>query len=245
MIVTDQGDGWRLITQPDHARFSGELLRLWRGAELSAHPRREEIVFAGREHDNGWREADAAPSWDRERGRPHDFLSLPQAPRIEIWLRGTARFAEEHPYASLLVCLHALNFYGRRGDGAWDGMVEAIEERRDGLLETTGADLESALADYRFVRLADAASLAVCTARSDPFHDRVPQVAGTHEMRDVVGRFDPATTTLHLDPSPLAGATSFEIPCRTLPRQTYAGDADLGGTLAAARWTRLTVRVTG
>jgi hypothetical protein len=245
MIVTDEADGWRLITQPDHARFSGELLRLWRGAELSAHPRREAIVFAGREHDNGWRETDAAPSWNHEAGRPHDFLSLPQAPRIEVWLRGTARFAEQHPYASLLVCLHALNFHQRRGDEAWDRMIDLLEERRDGLLAATGSDLGSARADYRFVRLADAASLAVCAANSAPFEHPLPQVGGTRETPTITGRFDPATATLHLAPLPLAGATSFEIPMRQLPRRSHSGDADLGGALAAERWTRLTVRVTG
>jgi len=254
MIVTDQGESWRLITQPDHARFSGQLLRLWRDPELAEHPRRGEIVFAGREHDNGWREADAAPSWDGERGRPHDFQTLPPAPRIELWLRGTARFAGDQPYATLLVCLHALNFYRRGGDEAWDGMVETIERRRDELLETTGTDLGRALADYRFVRFADAASLAVCTGDREPFTDRVPAdrravapgvtAAGTPAAeREIRGRFDPETATLHLEPLPLAGATRFEIPIRTLPRRRYAGDADLGGELAAARWSRTTVRV--
>lgn len=244
MIVTDDTDGWRLITQPDHARFSGELLRLWRGTELSAHPRREAIVFAGREHDNGWRETDAAPSWNHEEGRPHDFLTLPQAPRIEVWLRGTARFAEEQPYASLLVCLHALNFYQRRGDEAWDRMIDVLEERRDALIEASGSDLESAQADYRFIELADAASLAVCAASPTPFEHPLPQVAGTRETPTITGRFDLHAVTLHLDPLPLAGATSFEIPMRKLPRRAYTGDADLGGALAAVRWTRLTVRVT-
>lgn len=245
MIVTDLGDRWRLITQPDHARFSGELLRLWRGAELSAHPRREEIVFAAREHDNGWRETDAAPSWDGERSRPHDFLSLPQGPRTEVWLRGTARFADEHPYATLLICLHALHFYGRRGEEAWDRMIGTVEERRDDQLEATGTDLETALADYAFVRFADAASLAVCTANAKPFQNHPPpQVGGTLESPTITGRFDPAANVLLLDPLPLAGATSFEIPVRHLPRRSYAGDADLGGALAACRWTRITVRVT-
>jgi hypothetical protein len=57
------------------------------------------------------------------------------------------------------------------------------------------------------------------------------------------GRFEPATETLYLDPFPLAGATRFEIPARRIPKRLYAGDADLGGELAAARWGRLEVRV--
>src|SRR6187401_2294836 len=91
MIVASGSARHLVITQPDHARFSAELLSLWRA--LADHPRREELLFAVREHDNGWRETDAAPHWDAEQGRPHDFLSLPRTERIELWQRGTARFA--------------------------------------------------------------------------------------------------------------------------------------------------------
>src|SRR5262249_53740757 len=73
--VVDLGRELRLVTQPDHAHLSGELLSLWRADGLPAHPRRAETLFAGREHDNGWREADAAPRWDAAAGRPRDFLT--------------------------------------------------------------------------------------------------------------------------------------------------------------------------
>ena len=77
MIVVSENDKFRMITQPDHAHFSGELISLWRADGLPEHPRRADLLFAVREHDNGWREADAAPRWDPERGRPHDFITLP------------------------------------------------------------------------------------------------------------------------------------------------------------------------
>ena len=40
MIVYDEGPTLALITQPDHAHFSGELLSLWRADGLPATPRR-------------------------------------------------------------------------------------------------------------------------------------------------------------------------------------------------------------
>ena len=117
MIVVPEGSTLLLVTQPDHAHFSGELLSLWRAGGLPGHPRRDDLLFAAREHDNGWREADAAPRWNAEGGRPHDFMTLPRQERIEIWERGTCRFAAERPYAALLITRHALNLFGgRRGE---------------------------------------------------------------------------------------------------------------------------------
>ena len=237
MIVVDDGPEWLLITQPDHARFAGELLRLWRGDGLAEHPRREEVVFAGREHDNGWREADAAPSWDRERARPHDFTTLPEAERREIWERGTARFAGSRPAGALLVTLHALALLsGRRGDPDWDETLGRLEERRDGLLEAAWLTAEEAAADYRFVDFADLASLTACSRWSDPFEREWP--GGSRR-----GRFEAGSGTLRLDPFPLAGATTFRVPARRIPKRSYAGDAELGGELAAARWGDVAVRV--
>src|SRR3954471_10118548 len=117
MIVHPEAETLLLFTQPDHAHFSGELLTLWRSDGLPDHPRRAEILFAGREHDNGWREADAAPRWNAEApggGLPHDFISMPRPERIEIWERGTARFAGSHPYAAQLITRHALTLHRDR-----------------------------------------------------------------------------------------------------------------------------------
>ena len=64
-----------VVSQNDHAHFAAELLALWRADGLPDHPRRRRLLFAAREHDNGWRETDSAPFCDREKGRPHDFMS--------------------------------------------------------------------------------------------------------------------------------------------------------------------------
>jgi len=228
MIVADDTDSLLLITQPDHARFSAELLSLWRTDGLPAHPRRAELLFAVREHDNGWRETDAAPHCDSGRGRPHDFLSLPREERIELWQRGTARFAGEHPYASLLVTRHALQLHrGRKGE-EWQPFLDYLDELHSGLSEAVDAAAEEA--DYRWLDLTDLISLAVCNRWSEPF-----------ERYGIQGHFQDGT--LHLHPFPLAGSTAFRIPCRRIPARSYQGDADLGGELAAARWEKLTVRV--
>lgn len=243
MIVFDEGDAWRFVTQPDHARFSGELVSLWREHGLPRHPRREDLLFAVREHDNGWREADAAPRWNHAAGRPHDFTSVPEEAWVELWRRGVERFAEERPYAALLVTLHGLALiamYGERASGTAAELAAELEERADELAEAAGVAREEAAADYPFLGFADAASLAVCRRTGERFERAAPPAASGGALR---GWFEADTESLYLDPFPLAGATRFTIPVRRIPKRLYEGDADLGGALAAARWGELTVRV--
>jgi hypothetical protein len=237
VIVVDEGERLRLVTQPDHAHFAGELVALWRADGLPGHRRREDLLFAVREHDNGWREPDAAPSWNAGAERPHDFLSVPDAVKVEVWRRGVDRFAAQRPYAALLVALHALAlFSGRRGEAPWDPLLDDLAARRDELLEAAGASIEEARADYRFLELADTASLGVCSRDGRTFERAWPD-GGRR------GCFEAATETLYLDAFPLAGATTFRVPARWIPKRIHAGDADLGGALAEARWGELTVRV--
>jgi hypothetical protein len=231
VIVVREESAYLFVTQPDHARFAGELLSLWRADGLPYHPRREDLLFAAREHDNGWREADAAPRWDAARERPHDFTTLPARDRREIWERGAARFAAARPYAALLITRHALQLFAeRRGDPEWEGLLGFLDDLEAELLAATGAAAAEVAADYHWVDLTDLASLAACNRWPEPFR-----------RHDVAGRF--AGGALALDPFPLAGATTFTIPCRRITRRAYAGDADLGGELAAAHWETQKVRV--
>src|SRR6185436_2206871 len=48
---------------------------------------------------------------------------------------------------------------------------------------------------------------------------------------------------LALSPFPLAGATTFEVPCRWVDARRYAGDGELTVALAGARWTSFPLRV--
>jgi hypothetical protein len=231
MIVVTEQDTWLFITQPDHAAFAAELLSLWLLEGMPDHPRRSELLFAVREHDNGWREADAAPRWDSERQRPHDFLTMPRAARIEVWERGVSRFAGEHPYAALLITRHARRLLGdRRGDPAWDGLLETLDELESGLAEETGATETVIASDDRLVDRADLLSLAVCNAWTEPFE--------RHGFRGQLGN-----GTLRLEPFPLAGATTFRIPCRRIPARDYGRESRVGVELVTARWGEMVVRV--
>lgn len=231
MIVVSEDSAFLFITQPDHAHLAGEILSLWRADGLPDNPRRDDLLFAAREHDNGWREADAAPRWNAERGRPHDFITLPAGERIAVWERGVCRFAAARPYASLLIARHALNLFGgRRGEEEWDRLLDFLADFESGLIEQTGVEPETLEEDYRWLDLADQISLAACAQGREP--------AGRYGVHIV-----PGDGGIGIAPFPLAGATTFRVACRRVPRRAYRSDADLGGELAAARWEERPVRL--
>lgn len=250
MIVARHGEALRVVTQHDHARLAGEVLALWRADALPGHPRREEILFAVREHDNGWREADSAPRVDPGTGRPRDFTSMPLEVRFEIWLRGVERHASERPWTALLIAHHALALHrDRRGETPWDeGFFEPLDERYAELVEglesvdgppgaaRPGSIAAAVEADYRYLDLGDTLSLVAC-GRWD----------GPGELRGYRwGRSDDGPgvdETLALDPFPLAGATTFRVACRRIPDRRYRRDAELGAELATARWSAFKVRL--
>jgi Protein of unknown function (DUF3891) len=247
VIVAVEESAYRIVTQPDHATLAGEILSLWRADGLATNPRRRDVVFAAREHDNGWREADAAPRCDAA-GRPVDFLTMPRQQRIEIWQLGTLRFLEVRPYAALLIVRHARELHrGRRREAAWRPFLLALAARERRLRRQLGVSGRTVAADYRLLDLADAISLAACAGTRGPLARRgmegYSEVSGAEAGKAAAKAGEPEAT-IRLAPLPLAGATTFKVSCRRIPRRVYRGDADLGGELAAARWQELSVRLT-
>jgi hypothetical protein len=230
MIVVREGGELVLVTQPDHARLGAALISLWQHDGAPDHPRRTALLEACREHDNGWREIDAAPLTAPD-GRPHDFRTLPPPLRIELWQRGTARFVHNRPYVALLATEHALTLHrSRRGQEAYDALLDTLEDRREELLDRLGLTAEELARDYRFLDLADSLSLAVASCDETPFVCRGIAVR-------TAGR------RLELEPFPLAAAVTLPLPWRRIADRRYAGAADLGGALAAARWQEGAIEV--
>jgi hypothetical protein len=230
VIVAVEAGAYRLVTQPDHAHLAGEILSLWRADGLAVSPRRAEVIFAGREHDNGWREADAAPRCDGV-GRPVDFIAMARRERFEIWERGTSRFLERRPYASLLIVRHARELHrDHRREASWRDFLRRLAARERRLRQELEAGGRALAADYRLLGMADTISLAACAGWT-----------GELALPGLRGRAGGGT--VWLAPLPLAGATTFTVPCRRIPLRPYRGDADLGGELAAARWQELRVRL--
>ena len=234
MIITERGDEILLFTQPDHAALAGALMALWRRDGLPGHPRHQELLFAIREHDNGWREADAAPRIDPASGRPLPFNTLSHEDRIGIWRRGVRRFAAERPFAALLVLRHAIEIHRDNWSSAnWKEFGEELAELEKELHEAAGVAHSAIRDDYRFLELADTLSLGACGA------------LGVHLSRGSSSgyRFALELGRIRLVPFPFAGATTLNVAFRTLPRKSFDSAAGFAAELAVATWKRLPVHI--
>ena len=169
MIIRYTGSTLLLITQPDHAALAGRIMREWSRDDLSSPPRRDDILRAIDEHDNGWREVDHSPIVDEGTGRILDFVSAPDHVRQAVWPRGVERLAG-NPYAAALVAQHAIHVYARYRDRpGWASFFSMMEARRDRHLSAVpGATLDQLLRDYVPVRIGDLISLTFCNGWTDP-----------------------------------------------------------------------------
>jgi len=105
-VIVRPGPGvLQLITQPDHAHLARRIME--RSVPLAARPRRDQILHAIAEHDNGWAEEDAAPTVDPRTGSVVDFISAPLSVRHGVWPRAIARLTAD-PWAAALVAQHAI-----------------------------------------------------------------------------------------------------------------------------------------
>jgi hypothetical protein len=227
MIVRPHAGGLLLITQPEHARLSGDLVSAWRSDGILEHPRRDAILLATREHDNGWIEADASPGLDPVACRPFDFMHAPVSVRLDIWRRGIARLAARSPRAAALVAEHALTIQSHhRHDEGWAALFETVEGRRDDLLRACGAfdgdERQAFERDYALLYLGDILSLLFCNGWTETVEarGRRAQLRGAE---------------LRVMPDPFEGKrVPIAVDGRLVDDRAYASAEDLGRAIAAA-----------
>jgi hypothetical protein len=227
MIVRPDRDGLLLITQPDHARLARDIVAAIRSEPALSTPARETVLFATREHDNGWIEVDAEPTIDPATGRPCDFISGSAAVKHELWPRGIRRAARSNPRAGALVAQHAITVYAyRASEPEWQSFFGPITAIRDELLEQVGAAhgpaREAFDLEYRCVRIGDWFSLQFCNGWAAP-----QETFGyTATLQD---------TSLVIAPDPFAGGSvPLRVMARRIPARRYASDADLRREVARA-----------
>lgn len=221
MILRRDGAAWLCIQQMDHAAMAAEVMAEWN--DLRDHPRRGAVLFAIRQHDNGWIEEDARTHLDVS-GEPLDFISVPVPVKHRIWPRAVGRIGLDHPYEAALVAQHALTVHGQqRVDEAWRGFFDTMEDLRATLLARCGAHAVATLdEDYRYVQMGDQLSLIFCNGWTAPF----PRHGGRSILKGA---------TLVTTPDPFAGARiPMQVPARRIPARSYASPADLRATIDAA-----------
>lgn len=200
---------------------------------LALRPRRDAILHAIDEHDNGWAEEDAAPAVNPTTGGVVDFVSAPLSVRHRVWPRGIARLADD-PWAAALVAEHAITVYDRfRSNGEWAPFFAEMEALRGSMLRASGRPLDDLAADYPFVRLADLISLTFCAGWSDE------QRFGGWTVRLSAMR-------VVVTPDPFGGATiPIEINATEIRRQSFRSNKELREALSDAITRRLRGEVRG
>jgi hypothetical protein len=224
MIVRRAKGALHLITQPDHAALARRIMERWDA--LREEVRRESILLAIGEHDNGWREPDAAPSIDSATGRVYDFINAPAAVRQSVWPRGVARLSHD-PWAAALVAQHALTVYERyRTDETWSAFFREMADTRDGFLANTPDGLPQLTNDYDYVRIGDLISLIFCNEWEEQSYKH--------------WTFRRDGDRVIVTPDPFDGrAIPIEITAIELANRPFVSNADLQAALHAAARTTL------
>jgi hypothetical protein len=231
VILRVVGDRLQLITQPDHAHGARAIME--QCVPLARRARRDAILHAIGEHDNGWAEPDTAPTVDPATGNVVDFVNLPIGERHAVWPRAVARL-DNDPWAATLVAQHAITVYDRfRPESEWTPFFAEMEAIRDTLLRANGLSLDDLLADYAFVRLGDLISLTFCTGWTDA-HRYAEWTVQRSGARVVV------------TPDAFGGAViPFEIKAREIRSQPFRSDNELRQALRKANTTTLRGEVAG
>lgn len=116
MLISRRNDRLVLVDQNEHGRLAGDLCEHWGNDDFARPVRPESARVAAAMHDEGWREADAAPLFNPEEARPLHFLEIDMFDHIPLYGRGVERVFGLDPYAGLLVSMHWTGLYrGRWG----------------------------------------------------------------------------------------------------------------------------------
>ncbi len=243
MIRRDDGNDWLILSQIDHARIAAELAARWSTASPSFGSATDLMLAAVRDHDEGWREWEAAIQIDPANGVPRQFTEMPSADGAVIWGRSIEFCAKNHPLAGIWVSRHFcylaeqslssqpedsddvkplrsfLDEQARFQQHNQDEALEDLTEREFAVLSQFG---------FLFLRLFDSLSLWVCCARrTRPLDVRVnDQSVRLIPLAD--GRIRVAPYVL------LEEDLTVSLPTRRIPARTYASDADLQHTLDRA-----------
>jgi hypothetical protein len=222
MLFREEGDDAIAIAQPSHAWLSGQLVRAWGNERFDVPSPYEEVCLGAEQHDIGWLEWEAAPSFNPRTGRPHDFMEVGAETHTELWTRGVRLALAFGRYPALLVSLHANTIYGLYFDFEKAPPADAERARafiarqhqfQRETLKALAADPRRAAADVApetvecnrlLVAATDRMSLEICWGVDE--ERRIPDVptagAGRTELRLRSRQDDPAD--LVLDPWPFA-----------------------------------------
>jgi len=213
------------IKQEDHAAFAAFLLENWSDHGFPHDPDREQIIFATKVHDNGWKEYDANPRLDQRTQLPIDFMHVNAEETYEVWMRGSKKYVEKDPLVALLITHHAyaLHEHAHRRDGVWKKFFIELAQQRATLRDQLGLVHNQVERIYSFLRMADWFSLSYCL---DPKlgAEKPAKYAGYSVRRD--------GSTFQFRPYPFhSRELHYKLPFYPLDKTGYASQAKIQAAL--------------
>jgi len=253
MIRREDTDGWFLINQNDHAALSGEIMTFWGNSTFSIPDPREEVLFAIRNHDNGWLEWDSTPKIYPVSSYPMNFMEMDFQDQEEIWRRCFRRYSLEHPYASALIALHFSRFnqkiidknHGNRG--AQRLKTEMNEYIQNSLKINLSNETNNQLpnrdkVNLRLVQVGDIISLALCHGWEEIEIDDVPLSYNGKSLKLRLESRD--GRCFRLTPYPFSKPLlHLEVRGRKLSQKTFRCDEELRQMLIEYTYDKLELSI--
>jgi hypothetical protein len=183
MLFRTENSHFIAISQLAHAWIAGQLLRAW-DEKLS-----EPLLLAAEQHDLGWIDWEAAPSFDASTGRPHLFRDVGAATHGPMWAKGVERAAAAWgDHVALLISRHGALIYRRYAlrhqsapaDAASVAhYLETQAVRQEAWARRLGFDEVQLTKESGLVAFVDALSLGLCGELRAPLELEAPDRSGS------------------------------------------------------------------
>jgi hypothetical protein len=232
-MQNQEADQYLLISQPDHARLSGEMAALFHAPFLP--PIDDNIAKAIAAHDDGWgrirfeRDLQGEPP-RTSTGRPQHFMQVTVEESLAAWTGSIKAVGEISPLGEYMVSGH----FSRIGRMRIQMEVDTPEDltRLHGFVQDEDAEQEKLqakialpkerLAEYvDLLQLCDVLSLYLCCGATETAD--FPQQFGGNHIRI---RYDDGVYST--EPSLFGATQRFYLPVRIYPSHSGEGHTRIG-----------------
>ena len=226
MIISENSEVYRLITQNDHGDLAGQFAAHWGNDKFCRLNPYQSMVLAAEAHDNGWWDWDIYPMVD-EQGAPIPFTRTPREFRSQFYGKGIDNVRSRDLYAGLIVSMHGVGLTKKRY-GTMPTMVERQDEysqrfvaerepTHDEMLQTlrrseqyaSGSDEKSIWLNYLMMQVFDRLSLFFCSNYD------ITAVSATGSHTAGKGYYGPS-----ISPTPVKIGQECELKLRVSDRRT-------------------------
>lgn len=261
MLHREDFSGLVIISQPAHARISGQLAAAWGGPVAGEITPRDDVILAAGQHDIGWLWWEMAPTLNPATGLPHNFRQMPTALHLDIWSPAGSLALSYGPYVALLVSKHgsglyqqfhdfdrdtdeeaaAARAYLREAQAFEESLIEDLERQATYAADATPENIER---NRRLVGLWDGMSLAFCHGlRESHSFSGVPAVDGAELELEMTPLNDDGSR-VRVHPWPFMTESVRLLTHGRRLSGTFDDEDTMLDALGAAPWVRIEIEVT-